>query len=271
VNVLGVLADSGFYEEPFLLAIESAKVPYIVVARFYTNLKNKVLGLPEEAWIKVSEGISVSEFRFKQLGWKNERRYIVVRRDVEKCPEAVGKQLLKHVQLEIPGTEQGKSYRYSCMVTSLDCDKIEAWRQYRRRALVERQIEDLKYDFGLNKLNSKRFIQTTAMLSMLMLSFNIYLAFARTALPQKDSDKKLSTIRSELFLVGAILGNKSRQPVLRLSVPNRSFRKRLEYIFGQISQAVKRLVFDCLTIEPSDSSMACLAPNFGFSEGVVEV
>ena len=247
--MLGVLADAGFYDEAFLLTLEAARTAYIVVVRFYSTLKNKVLSLPESAWKTVDDGIAIAEFQWKHAGWTKDRRYIVVRRDTGKCPDAVGKKLERHEQLALPGLEKGAQYRYSCFVTSLPDEAVQVWRQYRRRILIERQIEDLTYDLGLKKLNTKKWVQTTAMLTMLMLAYNLYHLFAQTVLPKKDRVKKLSTIRSELFMVGGVIGQSGRDQVLRLSVTEHSFRRRIEYLFIQIEQAVARLVGNCKTME----------------------
>jgi hypothetical protein len=248
VRVLGVLADAGFYDETFLLTLEAALIPYIVVARFYSTLKNKVLGLSASAWKAVDDGIEIAEFQWKHAGWTKERRYIVIRRDTDKCPDAVGKKLERHEQLALPGLEKGAQYRYSCFVTSLPDEAVQVWRQYRRRIMIERQIEDLTYDLGLKKLNTKKWVQTTAMLTMLMFAYNLYHLFAQTALPKKDRVKKLSTIRSELFMVGGVIGRSGRDQVLRLSLAKRSFRRRIEYLFIQIEQAVARLTGNCPTM-----------------------
>jgi hypothetical protein len=175
-------------------------------------------------------------------------RYIAIRRDTGKCPDAVGKKLERQEQLELPGLEKGAPYRYSCFVTALTDEPVTVWRLYRRRILIERLIEDLTYDLGLKKLNAKKWIATTAMLTMLMLSYNLYRLFAQTALPKKDRAKKLSTIRSELFMIGGVMGRSGREQILRLSLAKRSLRRRFEYLLLQINQAVVLILGDCLTI-----------------------
>jgi len=258
VSILGVLADAGFYYESFLLVLEAAHKPYIIVARFYANLKTKVLSLPQDTWKTVDDGISISEFWWKQFGWKKERRYIAIRRDTDKCPEAVGKRLQAYEQLELPGMEKGAKYRYSCFVTTLTEEPITVWRTYRRRILIERLIEDLAYDLGFKKLNTKKWVETTALLTMLMLSYNLFRLFAQTVLPKKDRAKKLSTIRSELFMVGGIIGRSGRKQILRLSLAKRSLKRRFEYLLIQIKQAIVMLMDNCLTL---DATQAAEAPQ----------
>lgn len=244
-HMRGVLADSGFYAQDFLTQLEDCGCTYIINAKFYSTLATKVTHLT--SWRSVAPGIAIAEFMFAHTNWHVQRRYIAVRRDVGVHPDAVGKKLVHHEQLFLPGIEKGSNYRYSCFVTSLTDDAVDVWRSYRRRALIERQIEDLTYEFSFKKINAHNFEQTSAMMAMLLLSFNIYTLFARTVLPVRDVRKKLSTIRSELFMVGAVVGRQARTQVLRLSVRDRAVRLRLKYIDKAIQRALEHIRACCDT------------------------
>ncbi len=79
-----VRADSGFYTEEILSYIESQNLNYIIATRMYLNIKNEVYGLDD--WISFCPGIGVNQMYFEhEKGTK--RRYIVVRKEVEKRPK----------------------------------------------------------------------------------------------------------------------------------------------------------------------------------------
>ncbi len=45
-------------------------------------------------WITSKDGIQIKEVKYKAIGWKEERRFIVIRKNIEKFPKATGKLLL---------------------------------------------------------------------------------------------------------------------------------------------------------------------------------
>jgi hypothetical protein len=63
-------------------------------------------------WLEIAPGIQLGEFSYKALDWKRERRFVVVRRNVERRPKSQGKLLLYEDELPI--------WRYSVYVTNLD-------------------------------------------------------------------------------------------------------------------------------------------------------
>ena len=92
---------------------------------------------------------------------------IAVRQKIEKRPKAVGKQLsLFQDDWEVSG------YRYSCYVTNLNLPATEVWRLYRGRANCENRIKELKYDYGLDKMNEQSFDATEATLLLMTIAYN---------------------------------------------------------------------------------------------------
>ncbi len=79
-----VRADSGFYTEEILSYIELQNLNYIIATSMYLNINNEVYGLDD--WISFCPGIEVNQMYFEhEKGTK--RRYIVVRKEVEKRPK----------------------------------------------------------------------------------------------------------------------------------------------------------------------------------------
>src|SRR6516164_3856284 len=76
-----VRADSGFYADKFLSFLEERALPYIVVARLTTYLKSRLYQITQ--WQALDAIYSVSEFRFKLWNWQMQRRFVVVREQVQ--------------------------------------------------------------------------------------------------------------------------------------------------------------------------------------------
>src|SRR6516165_2940944 len=119
-----VRADSGFYADKFLSFLEERALPYIVVARLTTYLKSRLYQITE--WQAIDAIYSVSEFRFKLWNWQMQRRFVVVREQVQTTKPAVGRKLI-----DLPG------YVFRVFVTNRNEAALEIWRDYNRRACVE--------------------------------------------------------------------------------------------------------------------------------------
>ncbi|MCX6908800.1 MAG: transposase [Verrucomicrobia bacterium] len=100
-----VRADSGFFDEELLEFLEERGLSYVIVARLTQRIKQRAAALQE--WTLLDEHYAVGEFRAQLLGWKRERRFVVVRERVREEKEAVGRKLL-----EVP------DYRFRIFVTN---------------------------------------------------------------------------------------------------------------------------------------------------------
>jgi hypothetical protein len=126
VKVGLVRADSGFYTNDILSALEERSVPYIIAARAYSNLRNEVYGMQD--WVEVCPGIAVKEWRHQPAEPQAKaRRHIVVRKEISRRPEAAGKLLFE----DMPDD------RFSLYVTSLDLPLDQIWNIYNSRAECE--------------------------------------------------------------------------------------------------------------------------------------
>jgi hypothetical protein len=91
-----VRADSGFYADHFLRFLEERALPYIVVARLTSYLKSRLYQVTQ--WQAIDKIYCVTEFNFKLWNWKRERRFVVVREEVQTNKAAVGRKLI-----DLPG------------------------------------------------------------------------------------------------------------------------------------------------------------------------
>jgi hypothetical protein len=201
VGLTLVRADSGFFDEAFLLALEAAHLPYIVAARFTNPLQAAAYRL---SFRPFAAGLEVAELPYQALRWTRARRLIVVREELARRPTARGRELF-----HAPG------YRFHAVVTTLATSPEDVWRTYNGRADTENRLKELKYGFGADGFCSRRFWATEAALRAICLLYNLVEAFqGALAVPVR---RTLSTLRVTVFACGAILGRVGRQAVLRLS------------------------------------------------------
>ena len=184
--------DSGFHSQSVLEFIETKAINYIIAARFYEPIQHEIARL--KRWVKLAEGIEVSEMPYKSPSWDKSRRIVVIRQRIKDRPNATGKQprLFKDDEILNP-------YRYSAYITNLTLSASDVWRLYRGRADAENRIKELKYDFGFDSFNLDNFFGTEAALGMAMLAYNLMALFRQFILNSKVQHT-LSTLSNCLNL-----------------------------------------------------------------------
>jgi hypothetical protein len=211
IRVKGCIGDTGFYQLKLIKYLESSSIPYILGVPFYQNIQATISTVSE--WTEVIPGIAVSEFYFqhKDEKWDKDRRYIVVRQEVEVKEDARGKQLkLFQDDYEI------SRYRYSCFVTSMDLPPLDIWRTYRSRAGDENIIKENTYDFGLEGFSLNNFYATEAAMLVRVLFYNIINFFRREILPEEERKDTLGTLRYKYFVIPALLGRDGHKIISKI-------------------------------------------------------
>ena len=222
---IGLLrGDSGFYGDKYLRFFEERKVHYIVSTKVHPPLKWEIWSCKN--WLPVAQGIQVSEFMYKAVGWKILRRMIVVRQEISQRPKATGKMLFSDDEL-------GARYRYSCMVTDLDLSPMQVWALYRQRADAENRIKELKYDFAIDGFCLKNFWATEAAFRSIMVAYNLMSLF-RFLVLQTKTQSTLTTMRFKCFALGAWVSRHAGKKVLKLSVSGKK-RLWLDGLFATIN------------------------------------
>jgi hypothetical protein len=203
-RVRTVRADSGFYADGLLSFLEQRALPYIVVARLTTYLKSRLYQVTQ--WQAVDATYSVSEFKFKLWNWKEPRRFVVVREQVQTTKSAVGRKLI-----DLPG------YVFRVFVTNRDDAALDIWRDYNHRACVECRIDELKNELAADHFCLRSFFATESAFLAVVFSFNLLSEFQRAIDPALKSYKQPATLRFEVFTCGAILGRSGHHLVLHMS------------------------------------------------------
>lgn len=199
-----VRADSGFYGDHFLSFLEERALPFIVVARLTSYLKSRLYQVSQ--WQAIDKIYCVTEFRFKLWNWKTERRFVVVREEVQTNKAAVGRKLL-----DLPG------YVFRVFVTNRHDSPLEIWRDYNGRATVECRIDELKNELAADHFCLRSFFATESAFLAVVFGFNLLGEFQRAVDPTLKTYKQPATLRFEVFTCGAILGRSGHHLILHMS------------------------------------------------------
>jgi hypothetical protein len=202
-----VRADSGFFSEDFMRYFEDRATHYVVAAKFYAPIKSELRN--GKTWIRIADGIDITEWDYKLPGWSKTRRMVAVRKNVERRPKASGRLLLFDVAEE--------RYRYSTFVTDLDLPMQQIWNMYRDRGDAENRIKELKYDFGADSFCLKKFFATEASFRFIMIAYNLISLFRQIVLKEKNQ-ATLSSIRFKCFALGSWISRHANQRILKIAL-----------------------------------------------------
>lgn len=202
IRIRVVRADSGFFDKKLLEFLEERQISYIVVARMTLWLKSAARRIND--WRHLDDYYSVGEFELQLYGWTRARRFVVIRERVREKKGAVGRKLF-----DLPG------YTFRIFVTNCTRVPEEIWRDYNKRAEIENRIGELKHDLAADDFCMRQFYATEAAFMAILLLFNLLGELQRMAEMKKY--RRPATLRAQLFLCGAMLGQKARRQVLRLS------------------------------------------------------
>lgn len=204
--------DSGFYDKKIFDYLESdgVKIDYIVAVPMYVTIQRKIAA--QKTWLKLDNGIEIADFEYQAQDWNTPRRMIAVRQKIKQRPKAVGKQLsLFEEDLEING------YRYTCYTSTLKLSAADVWRLYRGRANCENRIKELKYDYGLDKMNQESFDGTEASLLMMTIAYNFMSLFKQLIIGDKVR-QRLSTIRYKILAIPSFVVQTGNMTIVKMAI-----------------------------------------------------
>jgi hypothetical protein len=197
-----VRADAGFFDQALLSFLEERSLSYIVVARLTRWLKGEAARV--QAWRDLDENYAVGEFSLQLYSWDRARRFVVIRERLREEQSSAGRKLL-----EVPG------YTFRIYVTNAAAPPEEIWRDYNQRADVENRIEELKYDLAADDFCLRQFFATEAAFCGILMLFNLLSEFQRAS--GLRGYRQPVTLRTQVFLCGALLGRAGHRTVLHLS------------------------------------------------------
>jgi hypothetical protein len=149
----------------------------------------------------------------KLLGWDRERRFVVVREEIQESKPSLGRKLL-----DFPG------YTFRVLVTNLLDAPEEIWRDYNQRACVEQRIEEVKSDLAADDFCLREFFATEAAFPSILMLSNLLGEFRRAS--GTSGYRQPASLRVQVFLCGAILGRAGQRVVIHLSAAWGGLEKR---------------------------------------------
>src|ERR1700684_1454037 len=218
-----VRADSGFFDQQLLEFLEQRGLSYIVVARLTQWLKREAARVTQ--WRALDEHYAVGEFSLQLLGWNCPRRFVVIREQLRAERASLGRKLL-----EVPG------YTFRVFVTNFALPPEEIWRDYNHRADMENRIAELKHDLAADAFCLRQFFATEAAFRSILLLFNLLGEFERAR--GFTSYRQPATLRTQVFLCGALLGRAGRRLVLHLSTSWGGLQQRIPLLENVLTYRV---------------------------------
>lgn len=210
---IGLLrADSGFYSRKIfeLLEKQSQPISYIIACPMYSTIQRTIQS--QKGWMQLDEGVDIAETYYQSPAWDEPRRLILVRQKISLRPKATGKVLSLFEEDEIMN-----GYRHSCYITNLNLPPAEVWRLYRNRATAENRIKELKYDYGIDKINQHSFDATETTINFIMVAYNLMSLFKQIIVQDKVRPT-LKTLRYKCLGIGSYMVLNGRDRILKMSL-----------------------------------------------------
>jgi hypothetical protein len=147
---------------------------------------------------------------------------IIVRQKIKERPQAAERTLSLFAD-----DETHRNYRYSAYFTNLEFSCAEVWRLYHGRGDDENRTKELKYDFDFDIFNWKDFFATEAVLTFVMIAYNLMYIFRMFVLQEK-TQRTLTTLRYRVFAIAAYFTKVKGQLVLNIA----PYKKRRHWFNG---------------------------------------
>lgn len=203
-RITAIRADSGFFNQEYLRLFEQKNLPYIIAMRMHAPIKRFIASISADKWERLDDQQDIADVQYAAHDWDAPRRVVAFRKRLK----TDGRTLF-----DVP------AYEHSALVTSLGGTARECSDFYDQRGACENTIKEFKNDFGARGFSLTRFTATESAFRLISVLFNLLSAFKRDVL--HDPSLTLGTIRTALFVIGAVIGRAARQTILRLGLRRR--------------------------------------------------
>jgi len=215
--------DGAFYDRKIIVPLENQGLGHVVVARLYPPLKKRMV---TARYHEFARGWEAAEFTYTPWQWKQEHRFVAVRRPVSIEPQEIQLRLFTF-----------KHYTYHrVLVTNLDLTPPAVWRFYCDRGFQELLIREFKDSYPLSQIPTRSFWANATYLEAILWAYDLVLAFQRLCLPREVQHWNISTLRRELWWLPAEWVQRGHRNLLVL--PAKYPRQDL---FAQVQRAASRV------------------------------
>jgi len=215
--------DGAFYDHDIMEPLENQGFGYVTVARMTKRLQRNMLAAH---YSEFARGWEAAEFGYTPWHWKEEHRFVAVRRPIEVESAEVQRHLFTF-----------KPYTYHrVLVTNLDLTPAGVWRFYCDRGKQELLLREFKHSYGMSKIPTRSFSANATYMEIILWAYDLVQAFQTLCLPPEVQHWNISTLRRELWWLPAEWVRRRHHNVLIL--PAKYPRQEL---FTTIQQAASRV------------------------------
>jgi len=181
-----ILADAGFFSGALIDDLDQAGCGYAIVCRSYEAYHR----MAEKAGFRnLKLGWGVAEFCHRPQRWRQEHRFIAIRRPLPiDSEQAAQLTLFKDAR-----------FSYSILVSNLKIDAWKIWNDYLKRSNIERSIRELLHDLALSKIATQTWTANVAFFQLLLFAYNLLHWFKRLCFPEHLLGKTADTLRHEFI------------------------------------------------------------------------
>lgn len=194
-----VRADSAFFSGELLDFLEERSSQYLIKVK----MKNLNALLMSCTWRKAKNkpGVETTQFTYKCLEWKKERRFVAVRRLIAEHTEG----LLYPIS----------QYEQFCYVTNLELTPWECHSLYGKRSTSENWVEWCKNQMASGSILTQDFWANSALFQTCILAYNLMVWMMRLT-AEEGFKQEPNTIRDWLVRTPASLIRTARKWILKL-------------------------------------------------------
>jgi len=179
--------DSSFYNKDIISFADDNCIGYVIVAKLTGPIKKILPGIHYHQFQKNWEA---GEFYYQPYKWKSPHRFTAIRNIISETDLATTLFTIK-------------DFSYRVLVTNLNLSPESVWRFYCHRANQELLIRELKNNFTLAKIPTRSFIANQVYLEIVLMAYDLVMAFKYLCLPQAYQSWTISTLRENLFQLPA--------------------------------------------------------------------
>ena len=185
-----VRLDGAFYDKNIVQSLDTRRLGYGIVARMYRPLKNRMV---EARYQEFARGWEAAQFSYTPLQWREEHRFVAVRRPIALETEEIQQRLFTF-----------KKYTYHrALVTNLELTAAAVWRFYCDRGFQELLLREFKGSYAMAKIPTRSLWANAAYMETILWAYDLVLAFQFLCLPEEVRHWNIATLRRELWWLPA--------------------------------------------------------------------
>src|SRR6266536_323273 len=185
---------------------------------------------PVSRYKEFARGWEAAQFSYTPLQWREEHRFVAVRRPIALETEEIQQRLFTF-----------KKYTYHrALVTNLELTAAAVWRFYCDRGFQELLLREFKGSYAMAKIPTRSLWANAAYMETILWAYDLVLAFQFLCLPEEVRHWNIATLRRELWWLPAEWIKRDNRNLLML--PSRYPRQNLFLKIQHATTKVRALI-----------------------------